>query len=107
MRYVLNYDDTSSEELQAYFDDRTKREEFREMMPILKRALLEKRREEAGEAAFVDLMLRTLHDEDYCCGVSEGAVREAVKWWKEKVIFTRPLTKDDAKAWRMIKKYLQ
>lgn len=107
MRYVLNYDDTTSEELQAYFDDRTKREEFREMMPILKRALLERRREEAGEAAFVDLMLHTLHDEDYCCGVTEGAVREAVKWWKEKVIFTRPLTKDDAKAWRMIKKHLQ
>lgn len=107
MRYVLNYDDTTSEELQAYFDDRTKREEFREMMPILKRALLEKRREEAGEAAFVDLMLHTLHGEDCCCGVTEDDVREAIKWWKEKVIFTRPLTNDDAKAWRMIKKHLQ
>ena len=107
MRYVLNYDDTTSEELQAYFDDRTKREEFREMMPILKRALLEKRREEAGEAAFVDLMLHTLHGEDCCCGVTEDDVREAIKWWKEKVIFTRPLTKDDAKAWRMIKNALK
>lgn len=107
MRYILNYDDTTSEELQAYFDDRTKREEFREMMPILKRALLEKRREEAGEAAFVDLMLHTLHGEDCCCGVTEDDVREAIKWWKEKVIFTRPLTSDDAKAWRMIKNALK
>jgi len=106
MQYVLNYDDTTSAELQTYFDDRTKRMEFRDMMPILKRALLEKRKEEAGENAFVELMLHTLHGENLCCGVTEDDVREAIKWWKEKVIFTRPLTKDDAKAWRMIKKHL-
>jgi len=52
-------------------------------------------------------MLHTLHGENLCCGVTEDDVREAIKWWKEKVIFTRPLTKDDAKAWRMIKKYLE
>lgn len=107
MDYILNYDDTTSEELQAYFNDRTKRIEFRDMMPILKRALLEKRREEASENAFINLMLHELHEEEYCCGIREEDVREAIKWWKEKVIFTRPLTKDDAKAWRMIKKHLQ
>ena len=107
MEYVLNYDDTSTEELQAYFNDRTKRPEFRGMMPILKRALLGKRKEEANENAFVNLMLNDLHSEDDCCGVTEDDVREAIKWWKEKVIFTRPLTKDDAKAWRMIKTYLE
>ena len=106
MDYLLNYDDTTSEELQAYFDDRTKRPEFREMMPILKRALLEKRAEEADETAFVNLMLHELHSEDYCCGISEDDIREAIKWWKNKIIFRRPLTKDDAKAWRMIKKHL-
>jgi len=26
-----------------------------------------------------------------------------VEWWKGKVIFTRPLRQDDAKAFRMIK----
>ena len=107
MQYVLNYDDTTSEELQAYFNDRTKRSEFRGMMTILKRALLEKRKEEADEAAFVNLMLHELHSDDYCCGISEDDIREAIKWWKNKVIFRRPLTKDDAKAWRMIKKHLK
>ena len=107
MRYVLNYDDTTSAELQAYFDDRSKRTEFREMMPILKRALLEKRREEADEDAFVKLMLHGLHDGDCCSGVTEADVRSAIAWWKEKVIFTRPLSKDDAKAWRMIRKRLE
>ena len=28
---------------------------------------------------------------------------EAITWWKEKVIFTRPLRSDDKKAWSMIK----
>lgn len=28
----------------------------------------------------------------------EGLVREAISWWKKKVIFTRPLSADDAKA---------
>ena len=102
MDHVLNYDDTSSAELQAYFDDRTKREEYRSMMPVLKRALLEKKNEEAAEEAFIDLMLNHLHREEPCCGIMRQDIREAIAWWKEKVIFTRPLRSDDAKAWRMI-----
>ena len=102
MDHVLNYDDTSSAELQAYFDDRTKREEYRSMMPVLKRALLEKKNEEAAEEAFVDLMLNHLHSEKPRSGITRQDIREAIAWWKEKVIFTRPLRSDDAKAWRMI-----
>ena len=76
-------------------------------MPILKQTLFEKRKEEGDETAFIDLMLHSLHDEDPCCGISVNDVREAVAWWKEKVIFTRPLRSDDAKAWRMIKKRIK
>ena len=32
-------------------------------------------------------------------------LNEAIKWWKMKVIFKRPLKQDDAKSWRMIEKY--
>ena len=103
MDHVLNYDDTSAAELQAYFDDRTKREEYSSMMPVLKRALLEKKNEEAAEEAFIDLMLNHLHSEELCCGITRQDIREAIAWWKEKVIFTRPLSADDAKAFRMIK----
>lgn len=107
LSYCLNYDATTADELQAYFNDRTQRKDFRDMMPILKQTLFEKRKEEGNETAFVDLMLHSLHDEDPCYGISVNDVREAVAWWKEKVIFTRPLSSDDAKAWRMIKKRIK
>ncbi len=104
--YCLNYDAVTSAELQAYFDDRTQRVDFRNMMPVLKRALLEKKREEADEEAFKDLMLAAVMEDGVRACREDDARKildEAVAWWKEKVIFTRPLRSDDAKAWRMIK----
>ena len=58
--------------------------------------------ESTYEEAFIDLMLNHLHREEPCCGITRQDIREAIAWWKEKVIFTRPLRSDDAKAWRMI-----
>lgn len=110
VRYVLNYDATTTEELQRYFDDRTVRESFRDMMPLLKKALLQKKEEEKAEAGFKLLMVSSLmgprrktHHADQIRALVDGAV----EWWKEKVIYTRPLSSDDAKAWRMIKKYCE
>lgn len=103
--HVLNYDAVTVDELQGYLSDRTMREDFRDMMPLLKKALLEKRREERDEADFKALLAseekkRTGRD----CPAE--VIDEAVAWWKQKVIFTRPLSSDDAKAFRMIKKQL-
>lgn len=108
--HVINYDAITTKELQTYFDDRTLRQEFRDMMPLLKKALLQKREEEKAEAGFKLLMTTSLmghrrktHHADHI----RALVDEAVEWWKGKVIYTRPLTSDDAKAWRMIKKYCE
>lgn len=104
--HVINYDAITTAELQAYFDDRTLRKDFRNMMPLLKKALLEKKAEEKSEDAFKTLMVtmlmgtrRKTHHADQV----RAAVDAAVAWWKEKVIYTRPLSSDDAKAWRMVK----
>lgn len=99
--HVLNYDAVTVDELQGYLSDRTMREDFRDMMPLLKKTLLEKRREERDEADFKALLAseekkRTGRD----CPAE--VIDEAVAWWKQKVIFTRPLSSDDAKAFRMI-----
>lgn len=109
-RYVLNYDATTTEELQRYFDDRSIRENFRDMMPLLKKALLQKREEEKSENGFKLLMVSSLmgprrntHLADDIRTIVDGAV----EWWKLKVIYTRPLSSNDAKAWRMIKKYCE
>lgn len=105
-RHVLNYDAVTTEELQGYLSDRTLREDFREVMPMLKKTLLEKRKEEADEKAFKDLVAA---EERKRTGQECPAERidQAVAWWKEKVIFTRPLRSDDAKAYKMILQYLK
>ena len=101
-RHVLNYDAVTTEELQGYLSDRTLRPDFREMMPLLKKALLEKREEEADERAFKALVTNEVRKETGS-EPDPATVDEAVEWWKGKVIFTRPLRQDDAKAFRMIK----
>ncbi len=105
-RHVLNYDAVTTEELQGYLSDRTLREEFRDMMPMLKKTLLEKRKEDADEKAFKDLVAA---EERKRTGQECPAERidQAVAWWKEKVIFTRPLRSNDAKAYKMILQYLK
>ena len=109
-RYVLNYDATTTEELQRYFDDRSIREHFRDMMPLLKKALLQKREEEKSENGFKLLMVSSLmgpRRKTHHADEIRDIVDEAVEWWKLKVIYTRPLSSNDAKAWRMIKKYCE
>ncbi len=105
MSYILNYDAVTADELQAYLDDRTRREQFRDMMPTVKRALLEKRKEEADEAAFRELLAADIMKglpPSYSVAVATH-ITNAIAWWKGKVTFTRPLRSDDAKAWRMIR----
>lgn len=104
--HVLNYDATSLDELRAYMEDRTQRIFFANMMPLLKKMLFMKIEEKKEEDAFVALMRAELKK---CEGVDvkDEAIEKAIEWWKGKVIFSRPLRSDDAKAWRMIKSYLK
>lgn len=99
--HVLNYDAVTVDELQGYLSDRTLREDFRDMMPLLKKTLLEKRREERDEADFKALLASEAKKSTGKDCPAE-VIDEAVAWWKQKVIFTRPLSSDDAKAFRMI-----
>ncbi len=104
--HVLNYDAVTADELQGYLSDRTLREQFREMMPLLKKALLEKRREEASEEDFKRLVASEERKRNgYEC--SPAVIEDAVLWWKTKVIFSRPLSADDAKAFRMIRQHIR
>lgn len=100
--HVLNYDAVSLDELQEYLDDRTLREDFSSMIPVLIKMKLykleEKRNEDAFKALLSDAILRETGK-----AVDDGVMDEAIAWWKQKVIFTRPLRSDDRKAWSMIK----
>lgn len=103
--HVLNYDDISIEELRSYLEDRTQRKDFADMMPLLKGMLLNKTEERKDENAFKALLQETIRKEKSVV-VSPEQMDQAIAWWKEKVIYTRPLRSDDAKAFRMIKEYL-
>ena len=99
---VLNYDAVTLDELRDYLEDRTLRKDFASMIPVLVRMKFYKQKEQEDEAAFKALLREDIR-RDKNVDVSEGKLDEAVRWWKEKVIFTRPLRSDDRKAWNMIR----
>jgi len=105
MDYVINYDTVSIEELEQYMRDRTQRTGFRDMLPLLKKVLLEKYKERHDEEGF-----RQLLKEDFrkTSGTipDDSVIDEAITWWKSKVIFSRALRSNDAKAWKMIRQYV-
>lgn len=83
------------EDIEYFLNSRIERINYLDLMPMLYKLRDERRKEIALEAEFVKLIAGQN-------GFSESDVWAAVEWWKNKVIWKRPLTKDDAKAWRMI-----
>ena len=101
-KFVINYDAVTLEELRGYMEDRTLRSEFASMLPLLREVLHLKVTEEEDERAFKTLLGENIHKETGKA-VPPEVMDEAITWWKEKVIFTRPLRSDDKKAWSMIR----
>ena len=102
---VLNFDALDIDILEAYLKDRTQRESYEEFIPLLSviRPALKKERE--YERLFASQLERVLDDEKI--PHTPELIGQAIKWWKEKVIYIRPISKDDDKAWRMIKQYIR
>lgn len=104
----INYDLLTIELIDEFMADRTQRAQFRGWMPLLqearKKLVEEKLMEETFRTALSwEIMKENSSIPSECMS---GLLDEAIHWWKNKVIFTRPLTKDDAKAWRMIKQHV-
>lgn len=93
--FVINYDGISLADIEYFLNSRIEREHYLDLMPMLYKLRDERRKEIVLEAEFVKLIAGQN-------GFSESEVWGAVEWWKHKVIWKRPLMKDDAKAWRMI-----
>lgn len=93
--FVLNYDLITLEDIEYYMDSRIDRPHYLDMLPVLHEVRKEKIRELKSEQLFIDLVVNET-------GKSRADVELAVKWWKFKTIFKRPIDSDDAKAFRMI-----
>lgn len=105
----INYDLLTVEAIDAIMADRTQRESFREWMPILQKARKALVQEKENEALFRGLMAAEYTKKHHCAddNILKDAIDKAIEWWKGKVIFTRPLSADDAKAWKMINKQVE
>lgn len=94
--FILNYDHIDLQDIEFYLQNRIDRPNYLSMMPVLRELKVRRLKEMFAENEFAKAM-------SFQCKVSEQTVLDAIDWWKMKVIMKRPLDKDDAKAWRMIK----
>lgn len=94
---ILPYDNLTVTLLETFARRRMERRNYRNILPLVYRSLMELREELAHEQVFVTELAGRI-------GVDRAIVEDAVVWWKTKVIKKRPISKDDAKAWRMIEK---
>jgi hypothetical protein len=93
----INYDEFTVEDIDYFLKSRSERSDYLNLIPTLmglRNARLKELEEEKG---FVNL-LSAKHN------IPEKKLWKLVDWWKKKVINKRPLSQDDAKAWRMIVK---
>jgi len=95
--FVLNYDRIVLSDIEHYIDCRYERINYLEMLPVLMDIRDQRLKELEWEKHFVGLVAHRT-------GVEEGLIWKAVEWWKNKVIWKRPIRKDDAKALRMVEK---
>lgn len=97
---VLNYDQISLDDIEFYLGSRVDRHDYVSMISLLWKLKKQRRAELEREKHFVKLVVQR-ND------VEEKVVWDAVKWWKYKNKWKRPLEQDDAKALRMIERRIR
>ena len=100
-QFIINYDQLNLGTIEFYLKDRINRKDYLTMMPILyelKKVLI---REEEREAEFIKML------QGEFAGMEAAVIKEQINWWKNKNDIKRPITKQEDKAYRMIKKKLQ
>ena len=99
--FIINYDQLDLDTIEFYIQDRINRRDYLDMMPILyelKKVLI---REEEREAEFIKML------QGEFVGMEPCVIKEQITWWKDKNEIKRPITKEEDKAYRMIKRKLQ
>lgn len=99
--FLLNYDLITLADLEYYIGSRIERHHFLSMMPLLWDLRDARLSERDWEAHFVRLATARTGRTD------ESDVWAAVEWWKNRVIWKRPISKNDTLALRMIEQRLK
>lgn len=98
--FILHLDGTTLEDVDYYIKARHERRHFTHSLPILYAIRVYLIEEKEHEDEFVKYFMGIYE-------IEEEKVREAIEWWKTKVVYTRYLSSDNEKAWRMITKRLK
>lgn len=98
--FVFNFDLVDLEAVEFYINRRQERSKYLEVMPVLYGIRRMRLEEMEWEGHFVNLVSNET-------GKSFEEVWQAIAWWKNRVIWKRPINKDDTKAHRMIKRKLR
>ena len=100
---VIDIDSVSFEDIDYYLRSRLDRPDYISMLPLLARLWKWKKKEHEEETPFAMLLASK-------AGLSwpedEPKIRAAIHWWKTKNRIRRPITADDALAFRMCLKKL-
>lgn len=104
--FIFNYDRISLDDIEFYLSSGLDRSSYYKMIPWLLQCREHLLKETEREKEFVQFIIREFKKETGA-KCSPEFVYEYVDWWKKKVTFTRPITKDDAKAYRMIMKKMK
>jgi hypothetical protein len=101
--FIINIDEATIEDMEFYLQSRVDRHHYIDMFPLLEEAIKVKKQEVEDEIPFRSLLISEIVK---ACGCdfeeASGEVDELIHWWKFKNRVHRALTKDDAKALRMI-----
>lgn len=97
---VINYDAVTLDVLKGYLEDRSQRQYYQGLIPLLRKYQLELEKEQGYEELFLSALTKVLDGKNI--SYTPETLQDALVWWKTKVIHVRPISSDDDKAWRMI-----
>lgn len=104
-RFVVNYDQISLDDIDFYLTNRADRENYLDMMPMLRELKKWRLMELENEKHFVAMVVNQISTSSKKqIPDLESKVWKSVEWWKFKNQVKRPIDNDDAKALRMIMK---
>jgi hypothetical protein len=106
---LINFDTATSEDFEYYLNNRIDRQNYLRMMPMLKELKRVKKEEEIWENNFIEFLKGKFVMNKTITESSDKIVeliKEAIIWWKFKVVSVRALKKEDAKALRMIESHV-
>jgi len=104
---IMNYDAIDLDDVIHYLYDRRHRASYLKRMPLLWNIKQRLESEQKQELEFVRGLVEDMKRKGEKIKNPKENIYEAINWWKTKNKWKRPISQDDEKAWKMIRKKLK